>query len=585
MRVSVRFAITASVAAVVGMSGLTVAGASASTTPVNACKAQPSAAGYVKAENAKPGSTDWMYSTTRNTGLEAFANVTSASCGQMVRLMVSTTAPTATVTAWRMGYYQGKGGRAVWTSSSFQTRVQAAPVIDPATRMRRAPWTTTLAIRVDGRFVPGSYLLKVTDSKGGQTYVPLTVNDPASRTPLLVVSEPLTWAAYNPWGGISAYSGYHGATDRALAASLDRPYDKNHGAATYFSDEYPLIRLIEQNGLDASYVTDVDVNDDPALLEQHRGVLLGAHAEYWTARMRYGFEAARNAGVNLAVLGANTAYWQVRMQASNFGLNRAFAIYRDASLDPVTATVPQSATIRFRDLPAVQPESRLIGQQYEGCPNVSGNMVVSAPAWPFPDLPVGTVLPLGVQQEFDRASAQTPPDSGHLQVLASSPLSCGGTTTYADVTYYTATSGAGVFSAGTIGWVCQLWGPACPYGAGPTSAATRAVFVATTERLVRGMAAGPLGASHPSTATGIPVSQAQASSIVAARTPTSGDADDHDSGCPSHRATKATENTEPSPLAVDKDDLDRSDTVPSQVGDGDGIGGFRSWQQLTGPSN
>ena len=573
MRASVRFAITVAVATAVGMSGLGMAGANASTTAVTACQTRPSAAGYVKAENAKPGSTGWMYSTTRNTGLEAFANLTSASCGQMLRLMVSTTAPTATVTAWRMGYYQGKGGRAVFTSDSFKTRVQAAAVTDPATRMRRAPWTTTLAMRIDGRFVPGSYVLKVTDSRGGQTYVPLTVQDPASRTPLLVVSESLTWAAYNPWGGISAYSGYHGAADRALGASLDRPYDKNHGAATYFTDEYPLIRLIEQNGLDAGYVTDVDVHDNPDLLQQHRGVLLGAHAEYWTAPMRYGFDAARGAGVNLAVLGANTGYWQVRMQASNFGLNRAFAISRDASLDPVTATVPQAATIRFRDLPAAQPEAKLIGQQYEGCPNVSGNMVLSAPAWPLPDLAAGTVLPLGVQQEFDRATPQTAPDSGYLQVLASSPLNCNGATTYANVTYYTATSGAGVFSAGTIGWVCQLWGSACPWGAGPTSATTRAVFVATTERLVRAMAAGPLGASHPSTATGVPV--AQVSSVVAGTGPTSGNADAHDSGCPSHRRKAAAR---PVPLDADDDDddQDRDDgTLPTQLTSG--IGAFRPW--------
>lgn len=578
MRVSVRFVVSAVVAAMVGMSGFAASGASASPTSGTRCPGRPSAPGYVRAENARPGSTGWMYSTTRNTGLQAYANVTSASCGDLVRLMVSTTARTASVTAWRMGYYNGRGGRAVFTSDSFPTRVQPAAVIDPATRSRRAPWTTSLALKIDSRFVPGSYVLKVADGRGGQTYVPLTVTDPASSTPLLVMSEPLTWQAYNTWGGISTYAGLNGSADRALAASLDRPYGKNHGAASYFTDEYPLIRLIEQNGLDAGYVTDVDINRDPDLLLAHRGVLLGAHAEYWSVSMRYAFDAARDAGVNLAVLGANTGYWQVRMTASRFGPDRGFVIYRDASLDTAAADVPQSSAIRFRDLPAAQPEAKLIGQEYEGCPGFSGDMVVTAPAWPFADLAAGAVLPLGVQQEFDRASTDLVPDNGYLQVLASSPIACNGGTTYANVTYYTSLSGAGVFSAGTIGWVCQLWGPDCGYGAGKTSATTRAVFTATTLRLLVGMAAGPLGESHPSTATGVPV--AQAASVRAGTGPTSGNAEAGKAGgCPSHR--KAAPSTGAAAVTVDSDDNDRDDgTLPAL--NGPGIGTLISWN-ASGP--
>lgn len=586
MRVSVRFAVTAAVAAVVGMSGFGAAGAAASTDSRTSCAARPSAPGYIKAENAQPGSTGWMYSTRKDSALQAYANVTSAACGQMVRLMVSTTAASARVTAWRMGYYQGRGGRAVYASSAFKTRVQPQAVVDAATRSRRAPWTATFAFRVDGRFVPGSYVLKLTDSKGGQTYVPLTVNDPASTTPLLVMSEPLTWAAYNSWGGASTYAGANGAADRALVASLDRPYAKNHGAASFFTDEYPLVRLIEQYGMDAGYVTDLDVHAQPDLLLRHRGVLLGAHAEYWSARMRTGFDAARDTGVNLAVLGANTGYWQVRMLPSNSGVDRAFAIYREANLDPVAAEVPQSGTIRFRDLPAAQPEGKLIGQEYEGCPGISGDMVVSAPAWPFPDMPAGTVLPLGVQQEFDRASLATVPDNGYLQILASSPMDCHGTTTYANVTYYTSVSGAGVFSAGTLGWVCSLWGTDCGYGAGATSATTRSVLTATTLRLLRGMAAGPLGTAQPSTATGIPM--AQSTSITAAdASPVSGNAQAGGSGCPYERARAAaaaaaspTDDSSSDAAAADSDDRDTNDgALPTRL-PGD-LGVLYSWSGNT----
>jgi hypothetical protein len=272
------------------------------------------------------------------------------------------------------------------------------------------------------------------------------------------------------------------------------------------------------------------------------------------------------------------------MLPSNFGADRAFEIYREATLDPVAAEVPQSGTIRFRDLPAAQPEGKLIGQEYEGCPGISGDMVVSAPAWPFPDMPAGTVLPLGVQQEFDRASLVTVPDNGYLQVLASSPLDCHGITTYANVTYYTSVSGAGVFSAGTLGWVCSLWGTDCGYGAGRTSSTTRSVLTATTLRLLRGMGAGPLGAGYPSIATGIPM--AQSTSITAAdASPVSGNAQAGGSGCPYERAraaarAAASDDSSSSAAAPDSDDRDTDDdALPTRM-PGD-LGILYSWSGNT----
>ncbi|BFU44878.1 N,N-dimethylformamidase beta subunit family domain-containing protein [Krasilnikovia sp. MM14-A1004] len=506
MRVRARVALTAVVSVLVGLSGFGAATtASAATAAPVKCAARPTAAGYVKTENRRPGATGWQYNARAVTHVEAFADTTSARCGQTVRLMVSTRAPRATVTAWRMGYYGGAGGRAVYTSGWFATKAQPAAVVAPATRSPRAPWKPSVSIRLDGRFTPGSYLLKISDSRGGQTFVPLTVNDPASTSPLVLVSEPLTWTAYNSWGGSSAYKGAKITyADRSLVASLDRPYKSNHGMATYLTDEYPLIRLAEQRGLDVAYVTDVDVHRWPALLLAHRGVLLGAHAEYWSARMRAGFDAARDAGVNLAVFGANTAYWQVRPMSSSFGADRAFAIYREPELDPVTAGDPESSTTRFRDLPAAQPESTLLGEQYTGCPGRHGDMVLTTPDWPFPpNTTPGTVLPMGVRQEFDKVIPDAVPANADLQVMASSPVyGCydNNSTYEANVSYYTAPSGAGVFAAGTLGWVCHLYSSTCLYG-GATDALTRSVFTATTITLITEMAQGPLGLTHPSHAS------------------------------------------------------------------------------------
>ncbi|MGH8919987.1 MAG: N,N-dimethylformamidase beta subunit family domain-containing protein, partial [Actinomycetes bacterium] len=64
---------------------------------------------------------------------------------------------------------------------------------------------------------------------------------------------------------------------------------------------------------------------------------------------------------------------------------------------------------------------------------------------------------------------------------------------FADVTYYTTSSGAAVFSAGTQYWICGL-DPSCSNGERYDPA------VATiTTRLLTAYAQGPAGREHPAT--------------------------------------------------------------------------------------
>ena len=53
-----------------------------------------------------------------------------------------------------------------------------------------------------------------------------------------------------------------------------------------------------------SYVTDIDVHEQPAMLLRHHAFISVGHDEYWSATMRAGAEYARDHGVNLAFLGA-----------------------------------------------------------------------------------------------------------------------------------------------------------------------------------------------------------------------------------------------------------------------------------------
>jgi hypothetical protein len=85
--------------------------------------------------------------------------------------------------------------------------------------------------------------------------------------------------------------------------------------------------------------------------------------------------------------------------------------------------------------------------------------------------------------------AQSP---SNLDLLSASPITCRGRRETARTGYYSASSGAGVFAAGTIWWVCAIDATYCsePANVHAVSTATANVLAAFAE--------GPAGRSHPS---------------------------------------------------------------------------------------
>ena len=109
-------------------------------------------------------------------------------------------------------------------------------------------------------------------------------------------------------------------------------------------------------------VTNADLDHHPELLgadSPYRLFLSIGHDEYWTKEMRDGFEAARDAGVNLANMGANTAYWQVRYEDDR----RTIVGYKSAA-DPNPD--PALKTMLFRALTPPRYECALLGVQHQG---------------------------------------------------------------------------------------------------------------------------------------------------------------------------------------------------------------------------
>jgi hypothetical protein len=255
--------------------------------------------------------------------------------------------------------------------------------------------------------------------------------------------------------------------------------------------------MVEREGYDVTFWTDIDLHHRGALLVNHKSIITLGHDEYWSAEMRAAAENARDAGTNLAFMGANAVFRSIRLMSSEAGPFRHEINYRVAKDDPITGVDNSRVTVSWREPPVNRPESTLVGDYYQ-CNPVKGDMVVADPtAWVF----AGTGLATGdklvgvVGPEFDRYDVNAPAPPGPVQVLTHSPVRCKGEATYSDMTYYSTTSGAGVFATGTNWWISRLNKVCNP---------NEPCFEANVDRITRNVldafAAGPAGASHPSVA-------------------------------------------------------------------------------------
>jgi len=451
-------------------------------------------------ENAKPGTTDWKLSGPPNHGdIEGYADATSATDGETVRLYVSTGASTFVAEAYRVGWYGGTQGRLVWKSPTLAGSRQPAPTVDRLTNMVETHWAPSISVTIDSTWPPGDYLFKLVAGDGHMQYVPLTIRDDTSKASLLVVNAVTTWQAYNKWGGHSLYDGAAPGGDspagRSKVVSFDRPYGNDSGTGDFLGNELPFVSMAEREGYDVTYWTDIDLHHRTPLLVNHKAIVTLGHDEYWSAEMRAAAESARDSGTNLVFLGANAVYRSIRLMQSDVGQFRHEINYRVAKDDPITPLDKSRVTVSWREPPVNRPESTLVGDFYQ-CNPVKADMVVADPsAWVFAGTGLGTgdKLTNVVGPEFDRYDVNVPGPPGAVQVLTHSPVRCGGRATYSDMTYYSAPSGAGVFATGTNWWVSRL-NKAC----NPAEPCFESHVDRITRNVLDAFAVGPAGVSHPS---------------------------------------------------------------------------------------
>lgn len=390
--------------------------------------------------------------------IEGYASAVSVNRGEEVHLYISTVEPSYSLQVFRIGWYGGKGARAM-TQPILRTGIrQPAPVEDVETGLIECHWNDPYILKTsdaaNGTLWPsGVYVTKLTASASGkQSYIIFVVRDDASTSDLLFQTSVTTYEAYNSWGGKSLYT-----KPRAYKVSFNRPYKQGHGTGHFLFWELSMVRFLEREGYDVSYTTDVDTHERGNLLLQHKAFLSVGHDEYWSWRMRDHVEAARDLGVNLGFFGSDAAYWQIRFEPSmeDGALDRTITCYKNADKDPFSgagdAAMRSRTTVKFRDDIVNRPEDALIGVMYETDP-VEGDIVIEDDSsWVF----AGTGLKKGdhlknlLGYEVDRMFGHAP---NGTTLLSHSPYGFHGETRYSDMTVYTAPSGATVFATGSMQW-------------------------------------------------------------------------------------------------------------------------------------
>lgn len=430
----------------------------------------------IKQENEQEGTTNWQLTYTRvdpktkyrSTLIEGFCSRASVRAGESIDFYVSTDpASPFVIDIYRLGYYQGKGGRHLTRLGPFPGKTQATPPVGEE-RLRECHWDKCHTLQIPKDWVSGVYLGKLSAiANRYQSYVIFIVRDDRQADFLFQCSDN-TWQAYNAWP--DNYSLYK--NDRAdgkvlvsgIRVSYDRPYGKyvqiydnplSQGSGEFLLWEFPLAYWMESLGYDVTYCSNTDVHADMKCLTRARAFLSVGHDEYWSRQQYDNVLAAVKAGVNVAFLSGNTCCFVAPYFASTRG--QANRIITRAGR---YGGVRPKEKAYMADLNVEAPnESTLIGAQTISPFNGSGDWIVSRPDhWLFSGtgMKKGEGIPGLVGWEFHGEPANIP----GLEVVAEGPtLNSGGVPATYTATIYPGSKGNLVFNASTIFWSQGLSSP------------------------------------------------------------------------------------------------------------------------------
>jgi len=283
----------------------------------------------IEAENCLPGSPPSEWATCGGAGdstLQGFATDISVNAGEKIFFKIDTQAIAYKLDIYRMGYYQGDGARLITTihPSARLPQIQPACLTDAyAGLVDCGNWAVSASWAVPSDALSGVYFAQVAraDTSGASDIVFVVRND-ASKSEILFQTSDETWQAHNDYGG-SRLHGQSRSTEpssRTYKVSYNRPAR----SAFAFYEDYPMVQFLEANGYDLSYFTSVDAARSGSLITQHKTYISADRDQYRSGPKQASIEAARRAGVRIALFGGNDGSWRTRWENSIDGTHTPY---------------------------------------------------------------------------------------------------------------------------------------------------------------------------------------------------------------------------------------------------------------------
>ena len=287
--------------------------------------------------------------------IEGYASSTSVPQGGVINFNISTDASKYNIEIYRIG-----------EKDLLMKRIKDLPgmlqEMPPDSYMKGCGWKVSYKLKVPENWKSGFYIAKLITKKGGNRAIIFVVRqkDPGVNSKIAVVLPFNTFQAYNNYGGKSIYS--HNSTNsiKAHKVSFKRPY-AGSGTGKFYLRINTFMAWLEKAGYKAEYISTVDLDSTPQLLDNYNLVLFLGHSEYWSKEMRDNMEFFIYNGGSVGFLTGNTCWWQIRLEDDKSSL----VCYKDYKLDPLLGRDNARVTNRWHQFPLFRSACSLVGEAFE----------------------------------------------------------------------------------------------------------------------------------------------------------------------------------------------------------------------------
>ncbi|WP_430784586.1 N,N-dimethylformamidase beta subunit family domain-containing protein [Actinoplanes sp. G11-F43] len=252
--------------------------------------------------------------------IEGYFGRESVAPGEPIRIHASTTAPRFRVDFVRLGAEPRYAGSTHWLPGQHSPRPMIAGHADPSVDW---DWPAhTFTPPDDWR--PGLYAAffetaDVAPARGGPLRGfgrdALVVRAGRERNRILYKVSTFTRHAYNRGDGTGFGDGASLYDDPVYLPGQGHKVSFRRAGGIDFLAYWdaPFLAWLERSGYAVDLCTDLDLHEDPGLLDGYRLLLSVGHDEYWSAEMRTRTGEFVSSGGNVAFLSGNTCWWRVRV--------------------------------------------------------------------------------------------------------------------------------------------------------------------------------------------------------------------------------------------------------------------------------